>query len=64
MEKMPFYAQVRDRLLRYARVDTQSARESDTVPTTRKQFDLAYLLRDELKEMGASEVWLLSLIHI
>ena len=58
MEKMPFYAQVRDRLLRYARVDTQSARESDTVPTTRKQFDLAYLLRDELKEMGASEVWL------
>ncbi|MBQ6146559.1 MAG: peptidase T, partial [Clostridia bacterium] len=27
-------------------------------PTTRKQFDLAYLLRDELKEMGASEVWL------
>ena len=58
MERTIFYEQVRDRLLRYARVDTQSARESDTVPTTRKQFDLAYMLRDELKEMGASEVWL------
>ena len=49
MERTIFYEQVRDRLLRYARVDTQSARESDTVPTTRKQFDLAYMLRDELK---------------
>ena len=58
MERTIFYEQVRDRLLRYARVDTQSARESDTVPTTRKQFDLAYMLRDELIKMGASEVWL------
>ena len=58
MEKTPFYAQVRDRLIRYARVDTQSARVSDTVPTTKKQFDLAYMLRDELIEMGAADVWL------
>ena len=58
MERTIFYEQVRDRLLRYARVDTQSTRESDTVPTTRKQFDLAYMLRDELIKMGASEVWL------
>ncbi|MBQ3487917.1 MAG: tripeptide aminopeptidase PepT, partial [Clostridia bacterium] len=58
MERTIFYEQVRDRLLRYARVDTQSARESDAVPTTRKQFDLAYMLRDELIKMGASEVWL------
>ena len=58
MERTPFYQQVRDRLLRYARVDTQSSRESSAVPTTRKQFDLARLLRDELTKMGAAEVWL------
>ena len=58
MNKTPFYEQVRDRLLRYARVDTQSARMSDTVPTTKKQFDLAYMLRDELMKIGAADVWL------
>ena len=58
MEKTPFYRQVRDRLMRYARVDTQSARRSDTVPTTKKQFDLAYMLRDELIAIGAADVWL------
>ena len=58
MNRTPFYEQVRDRLLRYARVDTQSARTSDTVPTTKKQFDLAYMLRDELNEIGAADVWL------
>lgn len=58
MERTPFYEQVKDRLIRYAKVDTQSARVSDTVPTTRKQFDLAYMLRDELLEIGAAEVWL------
>ena len=58
MNKTPFYEQVRDRLLRYARVDTQSARTSDTVPTTKKQFDLAFMLRDELIAIGASDVWL------
>ena len=58
MNRTPFYEQVRDRLIRYARVDTQSARTSDTVPTTKKQFDLAYMLRDELNEIGAADVWL------
>ena len=58
MDRTPFYEQVRDRLIRYAQVDTQSARRSDTVPTTKKQFDLAYMLRDELVKIGAAEVWL------
>ena len=58
MSKTPFHEIVRDRLIRYARVDTQSARVSDTVPTTQKQFDFAYLLRDELITIGASDVWL------
>ena len=56
MERTIFYEQVRDRLIRYARVDTQSARVSDTVPTTKKQFDLAYMLRDELVGIGAADV--------
>ena len=58
MNHTPFYEQVRDRLLRYAQVDTQSARVSDTVPTTKKQFDLARMLRDELVALGAADVWL------
>ena len=58
MERTILYEQVRDRLIRYARVDTQSARVSDTVPTTKKQFDLAYMLRDELVGIGAADVWL------
>ena len=41
MERTPFYGQVRDRLIRYARVDTQSSPESGETPTTKKQFDLA-----------------------
>ena len=57
-EKTAFYESVRDRLLRYAQVDTQSARISDTVPSTRKQLDLGRLLRDELTAMGAKEVYL------
>ncbi len=58
MDRTPFYERVKERLIRYARVDTQSARASDAVPTTKKQFDLAYMLRDELIGMGASNVWL------
>ena len=58
MERTPFYGQVRDRLIRYARVDTQSSRESGETPTTKKQFDLAYMLRDELVGIGAADVCL------
>lgn len=53
-----FYRQVRERLIRYAKVDTQSSAHSDTVPTTMKQFDLARMLEKEMKEIGVSDVWL------
>ncbi|MBQ5972897.1 MAG: M20/M25/M40 family metallo-hydrolase, partial [Oscillospiraceae bacterium] len=56
--KTPFYERVKERLLRYARVDTQSDPASGSVPTTRRQFDLARMLRDELTAMGAADVWL------
>ena len=35
-----FYEQVRDRFLRYVRIDTQSQAGSDTAPSTMKQKDL------------------------
>lgn len=46
---------VKDRFLRYVAVDTQSA-EADCVPSTAKQFNLARMLCEELKAMGASDV--------
>ena len=56
MERTIFYEPVRDRLLRYARIDTQSDALGRETPTTRRQFDLAYLLRDELMAIGATDV--------
>ena len=53
-----FYKQVKERLIRYAKVDTQSQNGIAKTPTTEKQFDLARMLRDELKQIGVSDVWL------
>jgi tripeptide aminopeptidase len=49
-------ADVLDRLLRYVRIDTQSAAEVDASPSTEKQLDLSRLLRDELDEIGLDDV--------
>ena len=54
MEK--FYEQVRERFIRYARVDTQSQAGSDTAPSTMKQKDLGRMLRDELISLGVQDV--------
>lgn len=45
-----------ERFLRYVRIDTESDYKSTTYPSTAKQLDLLRLLRDELLELGASEV--------
>ena len=45
-----------DRFLRYASIDTQSDEDSTTAPSTQKQFDLARVLVDELRELGVSNV--------
>jgi tripeptide aminopeptidase len=47
---------VLDRLLRYVRIDTQSDENSETYPSTAKQFDLLKLLVDELKTLGLANV--------
>ena len=48
---------VKEKFLRYVSIDTQSA-ESESVPSTAKQFNLARMLSDELKAMGAENVHL------
>ena len=45
-----------ERFLRYVRIDTQSARESETYPSTPKQLELSRLLADELRELGLDDV--------
>jgi tripeptide aminopeptidase len=47
---------VMDRFLRYVKIDTQSAEDQETVPSTRKQLDLANLLAKELKDLGVQNV--------
>lgn len=50
------YQQTAERLMRYARVDTQSQPYSGKWPTTDKQRDLAILLQDELTAIGVPYV--------
>lgn len=48
---------VAEKFIKYVKIDTQSREElSDKVPSTEKQRDLALVLYQELKEMGASDV--------
>jgi tripeptide aminopeptidase len=47
---------VMDRFLRYVKIDTQSQEDQTTVPSTRKQLNLANLLAKELTALGAENV--------
>jgi len=47
---------VLDKFLRYVVIDTQSKEDSETYPSTSKQFDLLNLLVKELKELGIQDV--------
>ncbi len=47
--------EVLERFLRYVKIDTQSKDEQKNIPSTEKQFNLARLLVDELKEMGLDD---------
>lgn len=46
-----------DRLIRYAKIDTQSMPDQECTPSTQKQFDLAHVLVAEMKELGLSDVY-------
>jgi tripeptide aminopeptidase len=45
-----------DRFLRYVKIDTQSAEDQKTTPSTRKQLNLANLLAKELTALSAQNV--------
>jgi tripeptide aminopeptidase len=45
-----------DNFLRYVKIDTQSDEASETFPSTKKQLDLAVLLKKELEKMGLDDV--------
>ena len=46
-----------ERMIRYCRIDTQSdPANEDVTPSSQKQFDLARLLENELREMGMADV--------
>jgi tripeptide aminopeptidase len=45
-----------DRFMRYAKINTQSAEDQTTTPSTRKQLNLAQLLVNELQALGAEQV--------
>ncbi|QBK24668.1 peptidase T [Ureibacillus thermophilus] len=47
-----------ERLVRYAKIDTQSNPESSTTPSTEKQWDLLNVLKEELAEIGLTEITL------
>jgi tripeptide aminopeptidase len=53
-----WHTSVLERFLRYVVIDTQSAEESATYPSTSKQLDLLRLLAQELKAMGVDDVTL------
>ena len=46
-----------ERLLRYAAVDTQSDENGTGTPSTEKQYAFAWLLRNEMKDLGMKRVF-------
>lgn len=48
--------QIKERFLKYIQIDTQSDPESQTTPSTEKQWDLARLLAKELEDIGLEDV--------
>lgn len=53
---MDFFEEVKERFIRYAKINTRSDETSETTPSTERQFDLLNLLVEELQAMGMEEV--------
>ena len=51
-----FHAELTDRLMRYAAIDSQSDDEASGAPSTVLQFDMLNLLKSELEQIGAADV--------
>lgn len=48
--------EVVERFLKYVKIDTQADPESDSFPSTKKQFNLAKVLVEEMNELGLENV--------
>ena len=48
--------ELKERFLKYVAVDTQSSEESETFPSTAKQFDQLNMLADEMRTLGLTDV--------
>ncbi len=48
--------EVLNRFLRYVQIYTSSQEDVEQIPSTERQFDLAYLLVQELHDIGISEI--------
>lgn len=58
LEKGNVIVKAYERLLKYVVVRTPSDENSETVPSSQCQFDLAHLLEEEMKELGLTDVYL------
>ena len=58
LEKGNVIVKAYERLLKYMVVRTPSDENSETVPSSQCQFDLAHLLETEMKELGLTDMYL------
>lgn len=58
-----FYEQVKERLMRYARINTESNPHSTSVPTTSCQHDLASVIYEELQKL-VLQMYIMIKIHV
>ena len=47
---------ITERFLRYVTINTESCEGCETVPSTQRQFDLAHVLADDMRELGLANV--------
>ena len=53
-----------ERFINYTKFDTQSAEDSQTVPSTPKQLVFAKYLKEELEREGLKDVDIAHLVHL
>ena len=53
---MDFKETLKDRFIKYVKVDTQSSEDSETTPSTKKQFDLANIVKGEMEKLGLKDI--------
>lgn len=59
-----FYEQVKERVMRYARINTESDPHSISVPTTSCQHDLAKVIYEELQKNLWLQMHIMIKIHV